>query len=475
MKKIVVIILVAMLVVSMGGEVEATKGWEVIDLGEAEYIDLEINIKELGIKEQEIVAVNLIRNGKRQNMNIEIDKEKVKFREELLSGSNYRFRIITESKRYEIKFKTKGLPDITETGDAMIFRIPANPEKGFNWPYIIRVPSDKWGKFMGLTKESKRHLFVEMVNTRGRVNEMVEEMTDLYDNNIGEALSLAEATYSPMITPIIPRTHVKYIDTRNGIEDVNFTYEHQLDRDTIFLHELLKDEKIGKSLKKGFKNKEYNDIDKFIRIDKQVLAMIDHAIEYLREHEYTMDDKVVMVGFSAAGEFSHRFTSLYPHRVKVMVSGGAMEGMVIPSATLKGEELIYPIGVSEYKEITRREFSLEEQNKVARLYYMGEIDNNDTLMSPDCYGEVERNKLIKLFGKDFKTRMKKIEKAYVDSGGKGQMVTNKGVGHDHSHEMMVYKHRFIEQNLVSDTPVYDIKVGKDLKPHIGKLDIRTYK
>ena len=56
--------------------------------------------------------------------------------------------------------------------------------------------------------------------------------------------------------------------------------------------------------------------------------------------------------------------------------------------------------------ITGRKFDLDEQNKVAKLIYMGELDNNDALMYNDAYGNVERELLKKLFGANLNQELK---------------------------------------------------------------------
>ena len=122
---------------------------------------------------------------------------------------------------------------------------------------------------------------------------------------------------------------------------------------------------------------------------------------------------------------------------------GSHGGCDYSKETYKGEDLIYPNGTKDYKELTGREFSLEEQNKVAKIYYTGDADNNDTLIYNDCYGNTEKNIITKLWGKDvFKRRLNTVA-SYKENGGKGIFIHEKGLDHSYSGDMIDYVLEFI--------------------------------
>jgi len=58
-----------------------------------------------------------------------------------------------------------------------------------------------------------------------------------------------------------------------------------------------------------------------LRIDLQLIAMIEDARERLLPMGMHTDVKVFMWGFSATGMFVNRFTLLHPERVKAVASG----------------------------------------------------------------------------------------------------------------------------------------------------------
>ncbi|SDZ28943.1 hypothetical protein SAMN05660462_02547 [Proteiniborus ethanoligenes] len=461
MKRLFSLMLVMVMLLSVGTEVfAASTGWKDLTVKDrVRYENGNINLKELGINIEEIIGFDILKENKRDKVHFSLEKDKVEFETELKLNTDYRLRVITENDKINVNFKTEDLPVIKETGDVIVVKVPAMPEKGFKWPYYLRIPSNEYKEF---NKSIKRYLMVDMLNTGARI-EGGERLTKFHmEENFLLSVGVAEGTYSPLIIPIIPRTNTYYNNIVNNVEDENMVYEHQLDRDSLLLKDLMKDKVIGEQLKTGYSDGGYN-INDFVDIDKQVLAMIDHAIAYLNKYDHKVENKVMWNGFSASGEFANRFTLLYPHRVKVMVTGGAMAGTIIPLETYKGEELIYPIGVSEYEKITGRKFNLDEQNKVAKLTYVGELDTNDPLMSSDTYGKKERELIIKLFGKEFKARTKNTVEAYKSAGGKGAFVYAKDTGHWASYEIFEYIIQFVKDNRDSEDPVYKLPVGEEIK------------
>lgn len=435
------------------------------------YTEGVIHLKSLGIDTYDIIGLDLLIGNKRANVKYIISGENIKILEELQVNSEYGLRVITTSHKYLIKLKTKDLPNITKTGETIVVRVPAMPEKGFKWPYYLRIPSDTYRNF---NDNKRNYLMVDMVNDNGRLEGLERKIKNNMLAGNGMSVGMAEATMTPLIIPIVPKSLAAYNAGEDSYDDNkrddNLVYEHQLDRDTAILKELLKDPKIGKELKASYSDLGYNAED-FIDIPKQIIAMIDHAISYLNKHAYNMENTVIMNGFSASGEFANRLTLLYPEKVKMMISGGAMEGTIIPLGSYKGEDLIFPIGISDYEKIVGRKFNLEEQNKVARLTYMGKIDTNDPLLYHDAYGNIERGILQRLFGTELHGRISKIKKTYKNAGGKGVFIYVKDTGHSLSQGILEYIIQFIKDNKDSDNPVYNIKV-EDI--YMNELEIEIY-
>ena len=119
-------------------------------------------------------------------------------------------------------------------------------------------------------------------------------------------------------------------------------------------------------------------IDKYKRIDLQLIAMIDDARErLLKENNQKINEKVIMVGFSSSSLFSARFTFLHPDRVSVAIGGGIGGLLPVPADKINGIDAIYPIGTYDFEKITGKKFNLEEYKKTPQFYYQGTKDKSN--------------------------------------------------------------------------------------------------
>lgn len=311
----------------------------------------------------------------------------------------------------------------------------------------------------------------EMANTiLERPEEMEFTVKERLEDLWASTIWLAENTWSPIMMPLIPRTHISYYAQENYV-DLNYIFEHQLDRDIIMLEELMKDDRVRSELEKGYEESNYN-LDDFLDYDKQIIAMIDHAIEYLNRYNHNVEDKIIIGGDSASGHFSNRFSTLYPEKVKISSGGLVISGVMVPRSEYKGEKLIYPIGTYDYEDIAGKKFDLNTHNKVARLLYFGKEDPHEALMPADVYGDVERETMIKLFGAHLDNplqRIRNVNKLYAESGGKGIITYMDDTGHSISNEMNDYLLQFYKENIRSEVPVYNMpKNNKGLEVEIFK-------
>ncbi|HYF92701.1 MAG TPA: stalk domain-containing protein [Symbiobacteriaceae bacterium] len=353
--------------------------------------------------------------------------------------------------RYVIQFVTKGLPEITEREERQVVFVPAMPEKGFYWPYYLAVPSNRNA---APNRGHRRFLMVDTTNTGTTV-----DVADLFKRASTEvtglrqlSMRLAEQLWAPMIYPAFPRPSVQY--TLDG--EANHFYTHALDRDTATLHVKMRGARAAKVLTEEFQRAGF-DAGMFMNLDLQLNAMIDHAIGYLNQYGHNVQPKrVFLVGYSASGTFTDRYAALQPDRVKAVASGATLDDMMLPLAEWKGQSLIFPIGVSDYREITGRSFDLQRHNQVARLIYMGEDDTNNTLPYNDCYGEQERQIIRSLWGVEVLPRAKALIELYGQAGGQGIFVLDKGIQHGTSSQMIEYVKTFLQANRDNDVPVYPL-------------------
>lgn len=421
-----------------------------------------ILLNDIGLSENNIDATKLEMNGEKisHQLVVKDDYLNITNRNSSFGGNilelnkQYVLSIYTTTgKKHEISFKTSGLPALNSNGNTQVYLIPAMPDKGFYWPYYIVLPSDQ-SKYKHDNQNSKRYLFVEPVNN-GNDRDMssyTNKLTDEYNKNMTgcqNGLYYAEALWSPYIMPIFPRPDVCYQDNYGW----NNFYTHAFDRDIATLHLMRKGAVLESRLKSEFERGSF-DIDAFEHLDKQVCAMIDHAVDYLNRYGYGVEKQVFLYGYSAQGTFVNRFTTLHPEKVKAYGSGGTLDDMILPLDTYKGKKLIFPIGTYDYEEIVGKEFNLNAYNQVAKLIHMGKQDTNNVLPYSDCYGELERQIITELWGTEVLPRAKALIELHGECGGEGIFILDEGVEHGTSQEMREYTKEFFMGNRNSKEPVY---------------------
>jgi len=416
-----------------------------------------VDLRRLGISPSDVVGLGLDCKGKLTSFMFRFEASTLRIEDELLLETPYVLKIFTkDGKRHWITFNTSGLPVIVENGPRKVIKVPAMPEKGFHWPYLLAIP-DVQNK--AANHRSKRYLMVDINNTGP-----ISNYTDVYrstrramEGRWYHTMATADQLWMPMLMPIFPRPLIGY-DHNN---EYNVIYTHALDRDSAILHLLIQDPALRRDLEEKFREQDY-DLKTFLRIDLQLIAMMDHAIEYLNQHNCNIvKDKVFLYGHSASGTFVDRFANLHPHRVKAVASGATLDDMMLPLKTYKGRDLIFPIGTHDYKKITGRDFNMTSHNQLARLIYMGELDDNDVLPYSDGYGDLERDIILSLWGSDILARAKSLIDLYGKSGGHGMFILDKGETHWMSNTMGDYIIEFFKANRDSSGPVYPIPKDPD--------------
>lgn len=419
-----------------------------------------IDLQNLGLRAGLVDALSLESAGEYVSMRFELSGDKLMIKNEaaasvgepvLAMNVAYTLKIYTkDGSGCRISFNTAGLPPLTNTGQRRVVLVPAMPEKGFYWPYFLVLPSSKCQEE---NEGHKRYLVVDTNNT-GSSNSVAQMLADTREDveGMGQlSMQVAEELWSPFLMPAFPRPSIGY---EYGGE-CNLFCTHALDRDSAALHVKMKDPALAAILNREIQDAGFEP-KTLLQIDRQLEAMIDHAISYLNQYGYNVESKVFMVGYSASGTFTDRFTALHPSRVKAVASGATLDDMMLPLAEYGGEKLIFPIGTGDYQEITGRPFDLAAHNQVARLICMGEDDTNNTLPYSDGYGDNERRIITRLWGTEVLPRAKQLTALYGQAGGKGIFILDKGEEHGYSSTMREYAKTFLKANRDTDEPVYPI-------------------
>lgn len=454
--KVLSIVLLFCILISLGTRTFAQTNkskWETIELkGVVNAFKGEVDLSKFNIKTDQIVGFDLLKEGKRTKLFFGLEGTRVIFYNEMPLNTKYVLRVITKTNRYEINFQSSDLQDITESRDVIIVKVPAMPEKGFNWPYYLRIPSNEYKE---ANKGSKKYLLIDTPNggtTNLKSSEKHTLDTLFYRHQY--SVEVAEVLHIPMLMPAYPVANVYFEQNQERY----MTDEHAFEREISRLHISLADSLLNEKLTKGYEAKGLN-VNDYIKLDEQLIAMFNHAVEYLNKYGHNMEtEKMFLCGYSATGTFNDRFTILHPEKVKAVASGATLDNMVIPLKSYKNENLIFPIGISDYKEIAGKEFNMEKHNEVAKLYYMGKDDDNNLVEYGyyDCYSDFERNMIIKLWGYDVLPRAQALTKLYGESGGKGMFVLDKDIKHSVSDIMRDYMVDFFKANRDSKAPVYPI-------------------
>lgn len=249
--------------------------------------------------------------------------------ENITFGSSGRYRLVYTVKNYTggLYMGLDNISRLKNLANDNYKIIDKDEEKGFNWDYILYMP-----------KEISSSNLLVIPNNTGTVD---DDILVHRANAIGLAewkSRLADDLGVPLLVPIFPRS-----------ESHADIYTHALDRNALI-----------------------TDIEDMKKLDMQLIAMIDDSRDYLKENDVELDEKILMWGFSASGDFVDRFTFLHPELVKAATLGGCDN--MIPLKELNGENLPYPIGIYDYEDITGREFDKDAFESVSRYSYKGSND-----------------------------------------------------------------------------------------------------
>lgn len=335
----------------------------------------------------------------------------------LVGEKDYTLKFFMKNKkRYQAKLTATDFIKIDYNENSYI-KISAKPHKGFNYPYYLLIPKET------MFNIDKKYMVVEP-NTSGSPSDSLEfHETDVkiclhnYGTITGGAGGYQVATElkTPLLIPVFPRPTT---------EDGAGVYVHALDREAITA----------------------NGVD-YERPDLQLKAMIEDAQKLLAEQGIELERKVLMVGFSASGDFTNRFMFLHPKMVKAIATSSST---IFPASEYKGVTLNYPLGIADMDTLFGIKFNAKEYDKIAKFIYRGDQDGNDFTQDWDKNGEDYVKVIRKLFKDETQPYKwnRKIEimkdLGYNDNY---QYHTYKGIGHNISYNMHEDIVAFFKANL----------------------------
>ena len=269
-----------------------------------------------------------------------------------------------------------------------LLRIEADSTKGFHWPYYLVVPSQMVRPVVLLVEPNNSGTISDDQTFHdGRARSLIENRArDVTVQRFG----------SPILVPTFPRPASDWQ-----------MYTQALDRDTMLSNK-----------------------PKLVRIDLQLVAMINDAQSRLAARGAATDPKVFMWGYSASGTFTNRFTILHPELIRAASLGGC-SAPTVPFAEWKGKRLRYPVGVADLSELTGQAFDAQAFRSVPIQVFRGDEDTNDEVAYSDGYDREDADLIKELFGgpPPF-LRYPKFEGLYAAMNSFCRFVIEPGVGHN---------------------------------------------
>jgi dienelactone hydrolase len=287
-------------------------------------------------------------------------------------------------------------------------------DAAFRWPYYLYAPL---GMEDNRIFQKPIHLLVLPNNTGTTSDDL-----SVHDRSARDTVFLSQMAFGDLdlaiLVPAFPRPETNWQ-----------VYTQALDRDTLM-----------------------TDLPDLQRIDLQLSAMIDDATARLSRQGWTVDRKVLMMGFSASGMFVNRFTVLHPERVLAAAVGSPGGWPIAPVSAWGGQTLRYPIGVADVQELTGAAFDLESFRRVPMLFFIGDRDTNDSVPYRDSYDDEDRTLIFGLFGGTPVERWDDAEAIYASIGADAEFRMYPGVEHTFALEEFFAIREFFARALAEENP-----------------------
>ena len=279
-----------------------------------------------------------------------------------------------------------------------IKKIEANAAKGFSYPYYLYVPPALRDE---KTSKQERTILV-IPNNTGQINDAFEIHEADVKKRITQNAMIAAQLNVAILMPVFPRPKTDWK-----------IYTHALDRDSMT-----------------------TDKTDYKRFDLQLVAMIDDALASLKKEDLKFDKRVLITGFSASGMFANRFTFLHPKRVKAAAIGSPGGWAIAPTGKFKEKALRYPIGTDDFKTVSGKRLDSKNLRKVPMLIYLGDKDDNDSLVFTDGYETEDKDLVFELFGKTPVERWEISKTLYAKAGLNAEFKLYPDVKHNVTKEIL---------------------------------------
>jgi dienelactone hydrolase len=275
----------------------------------------------------------------------------------------------------------------------------ADPAHGFAWPYLLVTGAPAaTGKPLAADR-----LLVLPINT-GFVTESLDALRASARCEAKSWLALADRLGTAILVPMFPRPAAP--------PPAENLYLHALSRAAL-----------------GAARRDV------VRVDRQLIAMIDHARGVLAATGTPIDPRVLIAGHSAAGMFTSRFTVLHPDRELAAAVSSPGGWPLAPVATAHGDRLTYPVGIADLAKVAGAPLDLAALRKVKLLFVLGADDTNDSVPARDSYDARDEAVIMRDFGKTPVARWDAARALYATAKLDATFKRYPAVGHETSPQM----------------------------------------
>ena len=170
---------------------------------------------------------------------------------------------------------------------------------------------------------------------------------------------------------------------------------------------------------------------------KLIDAVWNQYIPSIKEAGFVTNDKVLMMGMSSPGIFTHRFAILHPELIQAAWEC-AEAAAPLPASEMNGTPLDYPLGIRNLETLTGKAFDLETYLKIPQMICVGENDNkeNNDPTNSEIFPGWHWQYIKTNFGKTNPERVKFFYDYLVSIGTPAEFRLYKGIGHEITDEMM---------------------------------------
>lgn len=296
----------------------------------------------------------------------------------------------------------------TADNSSPVQKFEANPDKGFAYPFYLFIPPELREE----KAQKQTHTILVIPNNTGKINDDLAVHEENVKSKMIQIAFIMSKLKTPVLMPVFPRPATDWK-----------IYTHALDRDSMLTDK-----------------KEYK------RFDLQLAAMIDHARTELEAEKIKTEKRVLLNGFSASGMFVNRFVFLHPERVKAAAIGSPGGWAIAPVAVFKEKPLPYPVGTSDFKAVSGKNFDLKSVQKVPMFIFLGDKDENDSVVYRDGYEETDEKLIFELFGKTPVARWEISKQLYEEQKLKAEFKLYPNTEHKVSNEIVGDILAFLEKH-----------------------------